>query len=510
MLEFSVARILEEFTVGPGDVFITNDPFVGGTHFNDVGIIRPVFWDSQLLGLVAICGHWPDVGGQEPGSFVAEAREHFQEGLRIPPVKLFSGGEPDRAVFDLIMANMRVPRDRLGDLRAQTAATAVAESRLLELAGLHSPEVVGEAMLESIAYSERLMRREIGEIPAGTYFGEDFVDVESVELPRPKRVHLQLTVGNEEMTFDFSQSDSESMSASNSTYSATTSAVLVTTKSLFPDVPMNHGCLAPLRIVARDGTLVSARPPRAISSMAATVYEKVIGATLAAFAQAIPRRAVGCPYNLINLTIGGRQDGEEYIAYLFSEGGFGGRATRDGPSALVSLYGGGAKITPVEVMERRYPIRFHEWALWADSAGPGMHRGGVGSRKVFSLSEGTARLSCLGDRERFPPFGILGGSPGAKHGLLSREGTTEQRDLTLKVSGYRLEAGEQITILAGGGGGYGDPFQRDLDLVVADVRKGYVTPEGARNDYGVIVSAEAVVDAEASEALRSNRRAERR
>jgi len=505
MLEFSVAAILERYEVSPGHVFIANDPFVGGTHFNDVAVLRPVFADGRLAAFVAVCGHWPDVGGQEPGSFVADAREHFQEGLRIPPVELYVGGRPNTAVFDLIAANMRVSEERLGDLRAQVAATEVAERRLVELADRHGWATVTEAMDAVIAHSERLMRAEIAAVPDGVYEGEDWLDMESLERPWPKRVHLRLTVAGEAMTFDFSGSDPESLSASNSTYSSTASAVYVVAKSLFPEVPMSHGCFAPLTVVAPPGTVVNARPPRAVSSMAATVYEKVIGATLAAVATALPERAVGCPYNLINLTIGGRHRDQDYVAYLFSEGGFGARRTKDGPAALVSLYGGGAKITPVEVMERRYPIAFDEWALWPDSGGPGRFRGGVGSRKTFRLLDGEARLSCLGDRERFPPFGVHGGGAGARHGLVVRCGAEDERNLSLKVSGYPLPAGEPVTILAGGGGGYGDPLERSPDLVAADVRRGYVTVAGAERDYGVVLSADGVVDEAATAELRRGR-----
>ena len=344
-------------------------------------------------------------------------------------------------------------------------------------------------------------------MPDGTYEGEDFVDMESLERPWPKRVHLLLSIDGDTMRFDFSGSDPESLSASNSTYSATASAVFVTVKSLFPDIPMNHGCFAPIEVIAPEGTVVNASPPRAVSSMAATVYEKVIGASLRALAGAVPDRAVGCPYNLINLTIGGHHQGREYVAYLFSEGGFGARATKDGPPGLVSLYGGGAKITPVEVVEKRYPIVFEEWSLWPDSGGPGRFRGGVGSRKTFRLAEGEARLSCLGDRELYPPFGILGGKPGARHGLILNAGSPGQENLTLKVVGRQLVAGDRITILAGGGGGYGDPLDRDPALVAADVRKGYVTPQHAAEAYGVVVSASGEVDGRATSELRSRMRA---
>jgi N-methylhydantoinase B len=509
MLEFSHRAILAEYEdeIYPGDIFIMNDPFVGGTHFNDVGVVRPVFSGDGLEGFVAVCGHWPDVGGQEPGSFVANAREHFQEGVRMPPMKLYQAGTPNRAVFDMIASNMRIPEERLADAHAQVGATAVGEARLQELSAKYGWSTITETMNELIAHSERLLRKEISRIPDGVYFGEDHVDMESLDRPFPKRIALRLTVDSEAMTFDFSESDPESLSASNSTYSATSSAVFVTVKSLFPGIPMNHGCFEPIKVIAPEGSVVNARPPRAISSMAATVYEKVIGASLKALEGAIPEQVVGTPYNLINLTIGGTQNDKPFVAYLFSEGGFGGRATKDGPAALVSLYGGGARITPAEVMERRYPILFEEWALWPDSAGPGRFRGGVGSRKTFRLLEGEARLSCLGDREQYPPLGVLGGGAGARHGLILNEGQDNEENLTLKAVGRLLVAGDRVTILAGGGGGYGDPLERDPLLVADDVQKGLVSMGHALAAYGVAVDETGTADLSATQKVRMERRA---
>ena len=514
MLEFSVKAILERFgdELAEGDAFIANDPFVGGTHFNDVGVVRPVFDGGRLVGFVAIVGHWPDVGGQEPGSFVANAREYFQEGMRIPPTRVVARGVPERAVFDLIEANMRLAADRIADLRAQMGATAVGARRLAELGSRYGWGTVERAMAAAIDHSERLMRAEIARMPDGVYRGEDSIDMQSLDHPEPRTVRVEMRKAGESLVFDFGRSDPQALSASNSTLSATCSAVYVTVKSLFPKVPMSHGCFAPIEILATPGTIVNAQPPAAISSMAATVYEKVIGACMRALAEALPQRSVGCPYNLVNLTIGGSAEGSDYVAYLYSEGGFGARVDKDGPAGLVSLFGGGAKITPAEVMERRYPIRFSEWALRPDSGGPGRYRGGVGSRKTFEITAGTARLSCLGDREKFPPFGVHGGEAGAAQGLRLNageggEGGEGGENLTLKAVGVELAAGDSVTIVTGGGGGYGDPMDRDPRAVAADVRDGFVGTEAAAERYGVVFDG-AKLDLAATLLLRERRRAE--
>ena len=214
---------------------------------------------------------------------------------------------------------------------------------------------------------------------------------------------------------------------------------------------------------------------------------------------------MGCPYNLINLTIGGRAHDQEYVAYLYSEGGFGGRATKDGPAGLVSLYGGGAKITPVEVMERRYPIRFDEWGLWQDSGGAGRFRGGIGSRKTFRLIEGTARLSCLGDRERFPSIWDLRWGVGCRPWARAESGHTGSEGSHSQGCRRRTAQWNSVTILAGGGGGYGPPLERNPAAVATDVREGYISAGHAREHYGVVIrEADAAVDGEATLKLRND------
>jgi N-methylhydantoinase B len=511
MLEFSCAAIIKSYenSINPGDVFIMNDPYVGGTHFNDVGVIRPTFFNEGLFGFVAIVGHWPDVGGAEPGSFAPDAEEYYKEGLRIPPIKIMESGRYVDGVIQLILSNVRNPEERRGDIEAQIAAVTVGESRLKELIKKYGLETLDCCLEEVISYSERLLRAEFGKMRDGDYEFEDFLDMESRRNPRPVRIHLKLTINEDEAIFDFSNSDPPCRSATNSTFSATASALFVATKSLFPEIPMNHGCFVPIKLIIPQNTVVNVQAPTAMSAMASSVYEKVVGVTLGAFAQVVPDKVMACPYNLINLTIGGTDPltGLYYVAYLYSEGGFGGRATKDGNAGLVSLYGGGAKITPVEVFERKYPIMFKEWTLEANSGGPGTWRGGVGSKKSFILTRGVAKLTALGDREKYPPWGLFGGRKGGQQLLILNEGNDKEENLTLRAFGFELQEGNSVTIHSGGGGGYGNPFERDPELVARDVRMGYVTVDGALKDYGVVVDDKTfAVDVRNTQKIRSARK----
>ncbi|BAS26371.1 hydantoinase B/oxoprolinase family protein [Limnochorda pilosa] len=509
MLEYFTRAVTTEFgdTLQPGDVFINNDPFAAGTHFNDVGVLKPVFFGGELAGFVAIVGHWPDVGGAEPGSFASDARDYHKEGLRIPPARLYRGNELNKGLYDVIFANVRIPEEREGDVRAQVGAVNVGERRLKELFDRYGTGIVFEVMDEMIAHSEKLMRAAIRTVPAGSYEWTDTID-------NGHRVHLRLTVAEESLSLDFHGSDPQSDTSANSTASATASAVYVTLKSLFPEIPMNHGCFIPIELIMPEGTVVNARPPAAISMMAATVYERVIGVVLGALSQAIPDRIAACPYGLINLTIGGTdpRNGREYVAYLFSEGGFGASSWEDGSSGLVSLYGGGARITPVEVFERRYPMRFLEWTFRQDSEGAGRFRGGFGARKTFTITRGSARVTALGDRESHPPFGVQGGESAAPQGLHLVRSNGDEENLTLKAVGRVVGEGERVIILGSGGGGYGDPLDRDPELVLADVRDELLSVDRARKVYGVVVALEGgqyALDRGATERLRAERREDR-
>ncbi len=508
MLEFSCKAVVEKFKndIHDGDIFIMNDPFIGGTHFNDVGVIKPIFYNGEVEAFTAIVGHWPDIGGAVPGSFAPFAEEYYMEGLRIPIIKIVEKGKLVNSILDMILANVRNSIERKGDIEAQIAAVIVGEGRLIKLIDKYGIKTIRTFMSEIIKKSESMFREEFFKINDGEYEFEDFLDMENKNNPNPVRIHLTLKIKEDRAVFDFSKSDQQCESATNGTRSSTSSAIFVTTKSLFPQIPMNHGCFAPIDIILPPNSVVNASPPRAVSAMATSVYEKVVGVTLGAFSKVIPEKVMACPYNLINLTIGGLDPyiKNYYVAYLYSEGGFGGRSKKDGNAGLVSLYGGGAKITPVEVFERKYPIMFEEWTFETDSGGPGFWRGGYGSKKSFFLTRGKAKLTVLGDREKFPAWGLFGGGKGSPQRLILCEGTKKVKNLTLRAFGYEIREGDKITIYSGGGGGYGSPLKRNPENVLKDVVNGYVSISKAKNHYSVVIDEKAMkVNIEETKRLRN-------
>ena len=507
MMQYSVSKVVEMFSgdINEGDVFINNDPFVGGTHFNDVEVIRPVFYNGEMIGLVALAGHWADVGGTTPGSLSSVAEEHFEEGIRIPPIRIVEKGRLIEGIKDIILANVRISGEREGDLLAQISSTDLGRKRVIELLAKYGKDTILEYMEATISYAKAMLENQIEEIPDGVYEFEEYMDRESVYSDEPVKIAVKVTVEGKGMLFDFSASDPQTRGPANSTFSSTVSAVIVTIKSMFPDIPMNYGCFIPISFIIPEGSVVNARPPAAISAMACTVYEKVIGVALGALANAAPQKITGCPHGLINLTIGGNDEKNGYyVAYMYSEGGFGGRATKDGPAGLVSLFGGGARITPVEVFERKYPILFEQWGLRQDSEGAGRYRGGTGSIKTFVLTRGTAKLTALGDREKFSPWGIFGGQEAANQGLVMNYGEESEQNLTLKANSYPIKAGDKITIFASGGGGYGDPLERNMDEVLEDYRQGYISKERASSAYYVAITDDEKIDAEKTKALRDS------
>jgi N-methylhydantoinase B len=482
-------RLIREGRAGapePGDIYVVNDPYLGGTHLMDVRFAKPVFVQGELFCWLQNTGHWPDIGGMVPGGFSAHATEVEQEGLRLPPVKLFKRGEMDREILAIIQSNIRVADQRIGDIKAQAAALLVGEARLSDLVAKHGRATLEAAIAEIRVRSAERMRAEIRRIPDGTYRSEAFVDSDGV-VDEPLRIALAVTVAGDGIRFDFSGSSPPCRGPMNSVIATTISAVYLAVKHIFPEVPINAGTFEPLTIIRPEGTFLDARYPRPVSGCAAEVSQRIAEAVFLALVQAIPESVTAAPAGTSgNFALGGLDPvkGAGYVMYQITGGGYGGNADHDGLSNGCSTIGI-SKTAPVEVMEQYYPVLFRRFALREGSGGAGEHRGGFGVHYEVELLRGEARASFVMDHGRFGPPGALGGSAGAPNVVrIHRGGQTFTPPHLSKDQDIAIRAGDRVEIMTPGGGGYGDPARRDPALVARDVRRGYYTREQAESLWG--------------------------
>lgn len=482
-------RLIREGRAGapePGDIYVVNDPYLGGTHLMDVRFAKPVFVDGALFCWLQNTGHWPDIGGMVPGGFSAHATEVEQEGLRLPPVKLFKRGEMDREIFAIISSNIRVADQRIGDIKAQAAALLVGEARLMELVAKHGRETLERSIAEIRVRSAELMRAEIRRIPDGVYRSEAFVDSDGI-VDEPLRIALAVTVAGDGLSFDFSGSSPPCRGPMNSVIATTCSAVYLAVKHIFPEVPINAGTFEPLTVVRPEGTFLDARYPRPVSGCAAEVSQRVAEAVFLALVQAVPDRVTAAPAGTSgNFALGGFDPakGASYVMYQITGGGYGGNADHDGLTNGCSTIGI-SKTAPVEVMEQYYPVLFRRFALREGSGGAGEHRGGFGVHYEMELLRGEARASFVMDHGRFGPPGVLGGRDGAPNVVrVHRGGETFIPPHLSKDQDIAIRAGDRVEVMTPGGGGYGDPARRDPALIRRDVQRGYYTAERAQALWG--------------------------
>lgn len=483
VMQFTVQAVIEHRTdIEEGDVILVNDPYFGGTHLMDVKMVRPFYYQGRLWCWLANTGHWPDTGGIVPGGFSARATEIQQEGLRLPPVKLYRRGELDRDILDIVLHNIRVPQERIGDIRAQVGALATGAQRLTALLDRYGIATVEAATDELKARSEQQMRAHIAAVPDGVYPFRCCMDSDGV-VNEPVWIDLRLTVAGSDLTFDYSNSSPPSRGPVNSVWASTRSATYVAVKHIFPDVPINAGCFAPLHIPEPRGTFLYAEYPRPVAACAAEVSQRIIEAVLGALGQAIPERIVAAPASTSgNYSLGGYDPlhDRRFIMYFFSGGGYGGWWGGDGITNGCSSIGI-SKTQPGEVLEQHYPLLFEEYALRERSAGAGKHRGGFGVRYRTRLLRGEATASFLMDHGRTGPHGLLGGEPGAKNEIrVSQAGVVSEPPHLSKGDGYELRPGDWVEVQTPGGGGYGDPAERDPLSVEQDRRR--YGPQPMRSD----------------------------
>ncbi len=471
----------------PGDVFVLNDPFAGGTHLPDVTLVSPLSVvaergggddvdDAEIIGYAVSRAHHADVGGMTPGSMPAGAREIHQEGIRIPPIRLVAGGERDEALFELLLANVRNPAERRADLRAQVAANERAGDRLRDLVDERGRDLIERAFDAVIDYSRSRMLEAIGELPDGTYEAADVLEGDGVtddDVP----IAASVRIDGERVAVDFSGTATQVAGNLNAPLAVAMSAVYFVVRCVTdPEIPPNHGCYQPVTVDAPAGSLLNPRPPAAVVGGNVETSQRVTDVVFAAFAEAIPDRVPAASQGTMNNLIIGTRGGDgggggetpgSFTYYETIAGGFGARSTKDGMDG-VQVGMTNTLNTPVEALETEYPLRVDRYVLRPDSGGEGRYRGGMGVERAVRV-ERAATVSLLTERRRHPPAGLDGGGPGA-----TGENLIDGESVGTKTT-VDVPAGTTVTVRTPGGGGHGDPNERDPDAAARDRADGKTT-----------------------------------
>ncbi len=498
---FIVRWTVEEIGVenfAPGDVVLHNDPYRGGAHIPEHSVIRPVFHEGELFGFVANVGHLAEIGGKAVGSFAADATEVFQEGLRIPPIKIVKGDVNQMDLWRLIMANHRTPRNTWGDLNAQIGSLRVAERSVMRLLDRHGRDAVDAASRELMDYSERWMRAEISAIPDGVYpFEGQMEDDGVVEAPITFRVTV--TVDGDRLIVDWTGTDAQVRGPVNATYGVTAGAVYNAIFHLTDqNIPKNTGAYRPIHIIAPPGSAVNVVYPGPSVGGNTETHPKLADMVIAALAPALPHRAAAAEGGTAcNFLFGGvhPKTGEYYANYHLEGGGWGATSYQDGNDAII-VKNGNCRNTPVEIFETRYPLHTVEYSLIDDSGGAGKMRGGLGTRRILRVKDGAeVTANALFDRTKpgFGAWGLDGGGKGARGAIRIRQrGDDQFRSFSdvygtvspSKFTNIRLEPGDEVLIESPGGGGFGAAAERRPEQIRRDVDEGFVSSSSARELYG--------------------------
>lgn len=475
-MQFAVQHVLSTVKeLADGDVVIVNDPYECGTHLMDMKLVAPVFVEGRLVAFVSNTGHWPDVGGSVPGGFSARATEIYQEGIRVPPLKLIERGRLNEPMRDLMISNMRIPEERLGDLDAQLNALEKGRQRVVEIARRFGVDAVMNGIEDLSARCEQAMRHRIHQLPEGRYEFEDFLDNDGI-VDAPLTIKLAIVIRDGTILFDFTGSSPRCRGPMNNPASNTKSACFVALKHAFPDIPINEGTLRPVEFRIPEDSFLCARFPSPTSGSSAEVCQRIIDVCFGAFAQAFPSHSYAQAFSTSsNLGIGGTdpETGRPYVLYIYLGGGLGAGPQGDGISNSTATHST-ARVAPMEIIERAYPFRVRRYALRANSGGPGRFRGGLGIELELELLRGEAVASVVADRTRQGPRGAQGGRDGspASFSFLCA-GKLHVPPFGGKDQDVKLYPGDRIIIETPGGGGWGHPIERTAQSVAADVASGY-------------------------------------
>jgi N-methylhydantoinase B/oxoprolinase/acetone carboxylase alpha subunit len=500
-LQFTVEWCVKDIGIenlAPGDVMLHNDVYRGGTHLPEFTMIRPIYLKKRLVAFAANIGHHVDIGGKSPGGFPGDATDVFMEGLRLPPVKLFKAGVKNEDIWNIYLANVRTPRNSYGDMLAMHASLITAEKRLKSFLEKYG---VDEALFyfeEIKNYSEMRMREEISRIPAGFYENDDFMDDDGVTEGGPYKIHVGILIDDSNLVVDFTGTDKQVEGPINCPFGVTASSVYNAAMMLTdPTIPTNQGCFRPIKIIAPAGSLVNVEYPGASFAGNTETHNRLVDAIMGALALVIPERITGAAGGTCcNFTYGGvlPETGEQYANYQWEGVGWGARSDKDGNSVL-NVYVGNSRIQPIEVRENRFPWIESLYALATDSGGPGKYRGGLGTVRIMEAQERLI-VNAIADRHFIAPPGVFGGKGGGKTAYLVKvKGMTDFKTFRevfgskseSKFANIPINKGDQVMIISSGGGGYGNPFERDIGNVLMDVENGYVSIISAKKSYGVVI-----------------------
>ena len=480
--------------VHEGDVFLHNDPYFGGSHLPDMNVVRPAFHDGQLLGYACLRAHWPDVGSATPGSYGA-VTEIFGEGLRLPPVRLISRGALDVDLEKVILANVRTPEERKGDLGAQLAATRRAGERLNALARRYGGAELIRYMAQVMDYSERLMRAALKDLPDGEGVFEDFCDGDGIAddafgNDAPFRIRLRVKKVADRLLVDFAGTAPQVKGPMNAPLSVSASGVYCGLKTAIDPnnlIPPNSGCWRAIEIKAPEGSVVNAAFPAPVVYANHEISHRVADMVMGALASFLPRQVMACSQGTSAiLTLGGidPRNGRQYVSYETIKGGYGARPNKDGINCIASGISNTMN-TPVEIMETSFPVRIERYAINPDSGGAGRYRGGCGAIRVWRMLDGADATGALCmERMTSPPFGLLGGTAGAAAAVKLTTADGAARLLPGKGA-FSAPAGCIIEMITPGSGGFGPPAARDRAAIGRDLLDGYVSIASAQRDYGI-------------------------
>lgn len=495
-MQYSTRTLIARINAGltpapqPDDIYIVNDPYLGGTHLMDVRFARPFYRKGELFCWLSNTGHWPDTGGSVPGGFSASATAVEQEGLRLPPVRLFKQGKLDEEIYAIICSNIRVADQRIGDVMAQAAALKVGEDRLNALMDRYGDDVMAEAIAELRSRASTQMRALIRQIPDGQYQSVAWVDSDGV-VDEPLAIRLSITKQEDQLRFDFAGSSPPCTGPMNSVLATTLSSVYLAMRHIFPEVPISSGAFEPLEVVGVENTFLDARYPRPVSGCAAEVSQRIAEAVFAALVNPLPDRVTAAPAGTSgNFALGGynAEKKQDFVMYQLSGGGYGGNADHDGLANGCSTIGI-SKAPPVEIMEQAFPVLYHRYALREGSGGAGFHRGGFGLEYEVELRHAEARASFVMDHGRYGPQGVLGGKDGALNQVtVWRDGVPHTPPHLSKQQDIPLKSGDRVVVATPGGGGYGDPFHRDPQAVLRDVMLERYSVAQAKDWFGVVIA----------------------